>query len=148
MTDCRFCGTPGAYDSGFSVECANPSCSMFSQKQADIVSSSASPVFVPVHTHPLSRSLFSVPRCRFMIAPQVGHWEVEVFSGKTADPYERIHIFGIKPHYNFDQSHLVSDGSFLQVTHVGHTSNPHVEVSCDGTSSSLNSNLSFQVEIE
>lgn len=26
MTPCRYCGTPGAYDSGLTVECVNPRC--------------------------------------------------------------------------------------------------------------------------
>lgn len=37
MTDCRFCGTQGAYDSGFTVECSNQNCRAFSQKQADLL---------------------------------------------------------------------------------------------------------------
>lgn len=33
MTDCRYCGHEGAYDSGFSVECPNFDCGHYSQKQ-------------------------------------------------------------------------------------------------------------------
>jgi len=40
MTDCRFCGTPGAYDSGFTVECSNQACRAFSPKQASLVMAS------------------------------------------------------------------------------------------------------------
>lgn len=29
MTDCRYCGTSGAYDSGFTVECLNRSCAKY-----------------------------------------------------------------------------------------------------------------------
>lgn len=32
---CRYCGTEGAYDSGFTVECPNEDCDHFSQKQLD-----------------------------------------------------------------------------------------------------------------
>lgn len=33
MPDCRYCGHEGAYDTGFSVECANFDCEWYSQKQ-------------------------------------------------------------------------------------------------------------------
>ena len=32
-TKCRYCGHPGAYDSGFSVECPNINCEHFSLEQ-------------------------------------------------------------------------------------------------------------------
>jgi len=34
MTDCRYCGHPGAYDSGFSVECLNKTCSYYCETWA------------------------------------------------------------------------------------------------------------------
>lgn len=34
MTDCRYCGTAGAYDSGFSVECVNEKCAKYCQSWA------------------------------------------------------------------------------------------------------------------
>lgn len=33
MPNCRYCGHPGAYDSGFSVECPNFDCDHYSQRQ-------------------------------------------------------------------------------------------------------------------
>ena len=37
MSDCPTCGVEGCYNSGFTVECQNPECSFFSQKQVDIL---------------------------------------------------------------------------------------------------------------
>lgn len=34
MTDCRYCGHSGAYDSGFSVECINKTCSSYCEAWA------------------------------------------------------------------------------------------------------------------
>jgi len=36
MTDCRYCGHPGAYDTGFTVECPNFDCDHYSQEQRAI----------------------------------------------------------------------------------------------------------------
>lgn len=33
MPDCRYCKHPGAYDTGFTVECPNPECDHYSQEQ-------------------------------------------------------------------------------------------------------------------
>lgn len=36
MTNCRYCGHPGAYDTGFSIECPSPKCEHFSKEQRRI----------------------------------------------------------------------------------------------------------------
>jgi hypothetical protein len=33
MPDCRYCGEPGAYDSGFTVECCNKACEWYHHPQ-------------------------------------------------------------------------------------------------------------------
>ena len=36
MPDCRYCGYPGAYDTGFTVECPNFDCDHYSKEQRAI----------------------------------------------------------------------------------------------------------------
>jgi hypothetical protein len=33
MPDCRYCGEPGAYDTGFTVECCNHECDHYNEDQ-------------------------------------------------------------------------------------------------------------------
>ena len=33
MPKCRYCGEPGAYDSGFTVECCNVDCNHYNEEQ-------------------------------------------------------------------------------------------------------------------
>lgn len=79
MTDCRFCGTPGAYDSGFTVECSNQNCRAFSQKQANLSK-------VKLEPPDDSKNHLNVPRSSgFMLEPQSGLWTVDIYMHHQLD---------------------------------------------------------------
>ena len=139
MSDCPYCGRANAYNSGFSVECTNPSCRSFSvahqrQTEKDGVTSAA-----PQQDRKLKVSLERLDKLR--ITPEAGHTiEVDLcYSDKLSYHFAR---------WNADTScsHTIAGRPFFLTLSLADNSPPQiVELTLVGSAGDViyNKTISF-----